>query len=256
MEAEAKLILESASDSPLADTILRAFKDVERNYFLQSWKTSELDSGHFVELVRRFIDFRLFGSYTPIGKNLSKFNNAELSRLEGQSGAHDSYRFHIPRLMFAIYGMRNKRGIGHVGPVSANYLDATLILSAIKWILAEILRIESNLDISETVAIVDRIVERPVPGIWDAGSVKRILIDGLTKKEQVLFLLLAQSPQTEQQLIDSLEVPEKGRSDFRKVLRALHREHFIEYTPERKCILSPKGFPIAERIALNHANGA
>lgn len=247
MQKRAQKILEAASDKTLAETILATFKEVEKNFFFRSWKTSELDSGHFVEAARRFIDYRLTKSYVPIGKTLTTFNNAELSRLEKLTGS-ESYRLHIPRLLFAIYGLRNKRGVGHLGLISPNYMDATLIVASCKWVLGEFLRSESTLSFDETSAIVEAIVDRPISGIWEVGGHKRIMIDGLSVRDQILFLLLAESPQ----LADDLRknIGYENHAYFMRTLRKLHDERLIELSDKNVCHLSPKGLQIAEKIAL------
>src|SRR5688572_28399603 len=121
-------ILERSSDATLAGHILSAYQEVESNYYLKSWKTSELDAGHFVEAIRRFIELRLFGKYTPIGQRLSTFNDAALKAYENAAG-EESYRIHIPRVLYSIYGIRNKRGVGHLGLVSPNHMDASFIVA-------------------------------------------------------------------------------------------------------------------------------
>jgi hypothetical protein len=245
MEKKALKILEAASDKALAATILATFKDVEKNFFLRSWKTSEVDSGHFVEAARRFVDFRLSGAYRPIGTTLSTFNNNELKRLENATG-NEAYRLHIPRALFSIYGLRNKRGVGHLGIVNPNYLDATFIMATCKWVLGEFLRTESALTFDDTVAVVERIVDRPLPGIWDIGSTKRILADGLSLRNQILFLLLAESPQSSGRLLECTGY--SNAAYFNKSLRMMHSERLIELTGEGLCHLSPKGSKIAEQI--------
>jgi hypothetical protein len=247
MPTKALKILEAASDASLAGAILQTFKDVEKQYFLRSWKTSALDAGHFIEAIRRFIDHKLFGKYTPITKALSALNDQELKRLENATG-QDSYRLHIPRALIFAYGLRNKRGVGHLSTFSPNYMDASAILAACKWILAEILRLESTLSFDETVALVDRIIERPLPGIWDAGGVRRILNTNLSIRDQILFLLLHQSPQTETALRTATEY--ENQTYFRKLLRDLHKQRLIEYAANGLCKLSPKGHVEAEKIAL------
>ena len=186
MKTKAFKILEAASDKTLAASILATFMEVERNYYLRLWKTSELDAGHFVEAVRRFIDMRFTGTYTPIGKTLSSFNDAEIKRLESYTGA-ESYRIHIPRVLYSINGLRNKRGVGHLGLISPNYMDATFILSSCKWILAEILRQESSLKPEETSDLVEQVISRPLPGIWDLGAVRRILSTGMSLREDIIL---------------------------------------------------------------------
>ncbi|HLX72819.1 MAG TPA: hypothetical protein VKV04_24615 [Verrucomicrobiae bacterium] len=244
---KAHKILEAASDKTLAGLILTTFTEVEKHFFLRSWKTSELDSGHFVEASRRFIDFRLTGSYTPVGTTLPTFNSNELRRLENASGS-EAYRLHIPRALFAIYGLRNKRGVGHLGLINPNYLDATFIMATCKWVLGEFLRAESTMSFDETVAVVEQIIERPLPGIWDIGNVKRVLADGLSLREQILFLLLAESPQSSEKLRESTGY--KNENYFDTLLRKLHDERHIERMADGVCHLSPKGRQLAEKIAL------
>src|SRR6266487_4360469 len=247
MPTKALKILEAASNSSLAGHILQTFTELEKNYFLRSWKASALDAGHFVEAVRRFIDHKLFASYTPISKPLSALNDKEIKRLESATGP-DSYRFHIPRALLFAYGLRNKRGVGHLSTLSPNYMDASAILATCKWVLAEILRLESTLSFDETVALVDRIIERPLPGIWDTGAVRRILRTDLPIRDQILFLLLHQSPQTEAALRTTTEY--RNRAYFRKLLGDLHKQRLIEYAPDGLCTLSPKGHVEAEKILL------
>ena len=247
MKSKALKILESASDKTLAGFILTTFKEVEKHFFLRSWKTSELDAGHFVEAARRFIDFRLFGKYTPIGTTLPTFNNHELGRIENGTGS-EAYRLHIPRALFAIYGLRNKRGVGHLGLISPNYLDATFIMATCKWVLGEFLRTESTMSFEETVAVVEHIVDRPLPGLWDIGGTRRILADGLSLRDQILFLLLAESPQQSEDLRHSTGY--SNAAYFNRLIRKLHDERHVECMDEGTCHLSPKGRQLAERIAL------
>jgi hypothetical protein len=158
METKARTILNAAGDTTLATLVLKTFKDLEQNYFFRSWKASSLDAGHFVEAVRRFLDLKLSGSYVPIENSLPPLNDRELKRLETFTG-QDSYRLHIPRALVFTYGLRNKRGVGHLSTFAPNFLDATVILATCKWILAEILRLESTLTLDETTNIVDGIIE-------------------------------------------------------------------------------------------------
>ena len=146
----------------LVDALLSAQKEIEGNYLHRKWKASELDAGHFVEAARRIIEHRLFGTYTPIGKDLPTFNDRLLQQYEQASG-DQSYRILIPRVLRAIYGIRNKRGVGHLGLISPNEMDATLILYNVKWVIAEILRLESGLAVSDIQKVIEHVIERQAP---------------------------------------------------------------------------------------------
>lgn len=167
-------ILISKYGNDLADKILGSYLEIENNYFWGKWKPSELDAGHFVEAIRRVIEFELTGSFTPIGQSLPNFNDQILRTYEQHPG-HESFRMLIPRLLKSIYNIRNKRGVGHISNISPNEMDATLILYSVKWVLAETLRLASNLSTSETQELLDSIVERNIDLLWKEGDLKRIL---------------------------------------------------------------------------------
>lgn len=242
-----KSILESASDSILAMEIINSFQEIEKNYTLRSWKTSELDAGHFVEAIRRFLELKLFGSYTPIGKSLPSFNDRELNRYLTAKG-EDAYRLHIPRALWLIYGIRNKRGVGHLSQLKANQIDASQILQTSKWVLAELIRLNSNIAIDETEQLVDEITERNIEGIWQAGNIKRVLIEGLSVKAQILVLLYNYESLTDQELYDIIENGNFGY--LKKALRDLHKKRLLEYKQDSSCILSPKGSKEAEKFLI------
>ncbi len=245
METEVRKIIEAASSKVLANSIVDSFKDVEKNFTLSSWKTAELDAGHFVEGVRRLIEKKLFGTHFPIGKTLPPLNQKELSRYENAKGS-DSYRTHIPRLLIGIYGIRNKRGVGHLAAVSPNYMDAAYVISSCKWVLAEIVRLESGRDARETSKIIDQVVERNLEGIWKEGEITRIIADGLTLRESTLFLLFDDSPRQDEDMRKIIEC--RNKNYYKKILNILHSLRLIEYSKEGICILSPKGRLEAEKI--------
>ena len=77
---------------------------------------------------------------------------------------------------------------------------------------------------------------------------RRILTTDLSLRDQILFLLLCESPQTESALQVTIEY--KNHAYFRKVLAELHKHRLIEYAADGMCTLSPKGYIAAESIAL------
>ena len=248
MESKVRKIIEAASDKTLSDHIVDSYKEVERNYFIKSWKTSELDAGHFVESVRRLIELKLLGKYTPINKSLPSFNDKTMLGYMNSQG-EEAYRIHIPRILLTVYGIRNKRGVGHISSVSPNHLDATFIVSSVKWVLAEIIRINSSYKPDETTKIVDHIVERSVEGVWEEADITRILVEGLSLKEQIMFLLYATEEIFDQKILEIIEY--KNQAYFKRTLKQLHSSRLIEYKSTGECIISPKGSAYAEEITLN-----
>ncbi|OGZ18634.1 MAG: hypothetical protein A2175_02695 [Candidatus Nealsonbacteria bacterium RBG_13_42_11] len=249
MEKEAFKVLKLAFGEEISTHILDSFKEIQGNFLLKKWKPSELDAGHFVESVRRAIEKELFNNYTPFKQKLSNFDNAVLQSYERAKG-DESFRIIIPRALKSIYNIRSKRGVGHVGMISPNEMDATYILYTVKWILAEVIRLKSNFSIIETQKLVNSIVKRQVEILWEIGEINRVLDSGMPAKDQVLVLLSNESPLNKSWLLRAIEY--KNPTDFyRKVLKPLHQSRFIEYDKQSgDCFISPTGTMAAEKIIL------
>ena len=114
-------------------------------------------------------------------KNLEAADQARFPR---------SVRVHIPRVLVSLYEIRNNRGVGHVGgDVNPNHMDATLVMESAKWILAELIRVFHDINTQEATEIVDALIDRTIPVIWEVGEVRRVLKTGLPMKLQTLLLL-------------------------------------------------------------------
>lgn len=238
-------ILKAKYPEELVGAVITAYREIESNFALGKWKYSELDSGHFVEAARRILELELTGTFTPIRDQLSKFTDQVLKQYEQATG-DESYRMLIPRALKSIYNIRNKRGVGHVGGVSPNEMDATYILYSSKWVLAELVRLASGASIADTQRAVDEIVERKLSMVWKHGDTTRILDTSLGARSQVLVLLYDSSPQSETQLRETVEY--KTASDFRKILKKLHADRLILYRPDGACVITPKGIVEAEKL--------
>ncbi|WP_319476735.1 hypothetical protein [Marispirochaeta aestuarii] len=247
-----KDIIINSSNTEIADHIINTYIEIEREYIKRKWKISELESGHFVESVRRYVELKLFGNYKSFSDSIGPFNNTVLNSYEQSSGINE-YRIIIPRLLFSIYCIRNKRGVGHIANISPNHQDAVYVLSTCKWILAEIIRLESSIEPDETMSIIDKLTNRQFGLIWDTGERKRILIESLKLQEKILIHLFDQSPLDQEELI--LNIESTDRSYFKKILIKLHKSRFIEYREkENICSISPKGEVAAEKIITKLQN--
>jgi len=233
----------------LVEAVLDAYREIESNFILGKWKASELDAGHFVEATRRIVEKELFVSFTKIGKDLPRFSDAELKRYE-QGQGDESFRILIPRALKAIYNVRNKRGVGHLGAISPNEMDATYILYSVKWVLAELLRLASGANPAETQAAIESIVERRLSLLWKHEGIVRILESKLSAREQILILLFDSSPQKEMDLQNSIEY--KNLSNFRKILQRLHEDRMIERQPSGLSLITTKGVVAAEAAMLRY----
>lgn len=219
--------------------LLDSYFNIKENFYLQRFKSSELEGGFFVECVRRIIEIELFNKVIPIGSNLNNLSDQEIRRYENAVG-DESYRLHIPKALRSIYNLRNKRGVGHLSNISPNLIDSTYIVSTCDWILAEIIRLNSNLCPAKCQRLIDGLVEKKIPLIFDNGKVQRILDIQMSKKEQVLALLYHNSNVlSDTQLLEYIEY--SNPSTFKsKILLDLHKQRLIEYC-DGKCELTPLG---------------
>jgi hypothetical protein len=243
-------ILSIGFGQDISENILMTFQEIQNNFRIRKWKPSEFGSGHFVEAVRRAIEKELFGLSTPFSQPLSRFDEAVLKRYEQVTGKDETFRIIIPRVLFSIYTIRNKRGVGHIGLVVPNELDATFILYASKWVLAELVRAKSILQPAVTSKLVDSIVEREITLLWKNGSKKRILDPKMPAKQQVLLLLLDEDLLTENKLRETIEY--QNPTIFRSIIISLHKARLIDFDlQDKKCSITPKGILEAEGILLN-----
>ncbi len=235
--------LKAAHPGAVVDAVLQAYDEIESNFCARKWKASELDSGHFVEAVRRIVENVLFGKYTPIGRSLASFNDGELRRYE-QAAGDQSYRILIPRALKSIYGLRNKRGVGHLANITPNEMDSTYILATVKWVLAELLRLASQASADHVQAQISQIVERRVPAIWKVGDISRILDPKCTARDQILIHLYDYSPQNISDLMTKIEY--KNRVNFLKIAKRLHAAGMIHLVNGQDCLITPIGVVEAE----------
>lgn len=168
---------------------------LKENFYLGKHKPSELEGGHFAEVVLRILQWATGGvpsgtSYTPLGKSLPRFDQ-EVKRLEsGDSSTSKSLRVHIPRALLSLYDVRNGRGVGHPsGDVDPNLADATYVAMGADWVLAELIRIYHGLPLDQAQALVDGIVERQVPLVQMFGDFPKVLRRDLKNPAKALVIL-------------------------------------------------------------------
>lgn len=232
---------------PLRAELLRAFQEILRNYRDGRWEPSELNGGKFCEVVYTILKGHIDKSFPLAATKPGNMVDA-CRALESAATAPRSVRIQIPRMLIALYEIRNNRGVGHVGgDVNPNHMDATAVLAMSKWILAELVRIFHDVDTTAATKAVDAIVERDIPVIWFVDGKRRILDIELSMKEKMLLILYQSRDQVaEGALVDWLE--HSNASVFRRdVIRPCHKERLIEYNDvSGQLQISPKGTQLVE----------
>ncbi len=222
----------------LVKLLISYFEEIDRNYRLEKWKPSELDSGHLVEIARRIIDNELLGAYKPINQSLGSFNHSVLGKYESAAG-DESLRILIPRALYAMYCVRNKRGVGHVGAISPNKMDTTFILNSAKWVLAEFVRLAGTGNPDEAHAVIDDLTDKHVDLIWCDDETFMILDPKMKAADKALLALYREDNIP----IDVLQerIDYKNKTNFRKILKSLESKKLLHCTQNGRCKLSPLG---------------
>ena len=243
-KSEIKNVLMTVYPDELVDALLTSYENALAEYKKEHWQYFGNEIGQFVEVARRMIEYQLDNHYTPLADKLANFNERILTAWENyDSTFSEVYRIVIPRCLYSMYCLRNKRGMIHKSHIDPNRMDASVLLSNTKWVLAEIFRQVSTMSFEDTESIVDSIMCKETSIVWDTGNCLRVLDPKMSCKNKVLCLLYIKDGQLDVELQKSIEY--KNTTEFKRVLRTLHREKLIEYI-DSKCLLSPIGLIQAE----------
>jgi hypothetical protein len=233
----------------LRGELLAAFGQVVQNYAERRWEPAELNGGKLCEVAYSIIRGIADGKFPARAKKPRNMVDA-CKAMEQEGSVPRSVRVQIPRMIVALYEVRNNRNVGHVGgEVDPNHMDAVCVLQMSKWIVAELIRVLHNRPVDEAAELVDALVERETPIVWKVGGKLRVLDTRLSMKDKALVLLHATAGSvSERDLVDWIE--HSNPSVFRRdVLRKAHRDKLVEYDQETGVItISPLGIERVEKI--------
>lgn len=236
----------------LREELLGAYAEILRNFRERRWEPSELNGGKFCEVVYSILKGYMSGKFPS--KSSKPRNMIDACRsLEQEPGAYPrSIRIQIPRMLLALYEIRNNRGVGHVGgDVNPNHMDATCVVEMSKWLLSELVRVFHEVSTEEATAAVDVLVDRTLPVVWRVGENLRVLNPRMSMKDKTLLLLYhRRGPVREDELCAWVE-HSNGSVYRRTVLRNIHSSKLIEYNSTIKVAeISPLGIEYVENSLL------
>jgi hypothetical protein len=227
--------------------LLSALQTIALNFAQHRWEPSELNGGKLCEVVYSIVEGALTGSFPARAKKPQNMVDA-CRKLEQIPGGTRALRVQIPRVLMALYEIRNNRGVGHVGgDVEPNHMDALLVLEMSKWLVADLVRHFHTVDIDTATLVVESLIERSLPIVWDVEGVRRVLDHSLGQRDRTLLLLYASvGPVAENDLVAWVEA--KNTSAYRRdVLRKLHAERLVEFNEKSRAVhMSPKGTSYVE----------
>ena len=221
----------AALPDALRATLLEEYQNIVQNYWENRWLPAELSGGRFCEIVYTILDGYAKGMYPPTSIIPRDFVSG-CRALEKNSHVPRSFRILIPRLLPALYEVRNNRGVGHVGgDVNPNNMDATFVITNCSWVMSELIRVFHDLSFREAQALVDNLAELRLPLIWTGDNIRRVLDPNISLRLQILLLLAsATNSTTTTELMEWIDY--NNKSYFRTVLRKLHKQRLLELSKD------------------------
>lgn len=230
----------------LVNRLQSEFQKLHQEYFLCHWEPSQLDAGRFAEIVLRILEYKSAGRFKPIGVQIKRQPVARA--IKNNAALNESLRFHVLGLAELILDFRNKRNVAHPGTVIVNEMDAKFVLEAANWIVAELIRQETNLGPAEAQAEIHKIIERKVPIVEEIGGRLKVLNPSLTAWAKILVICYQKYPQSisEVDLRTWIEYDVSNMSRFRTILKKLSSEAFIDYG-NGEVVLTKRGLVWVEK---------
>ncbi|MHB8391884.1 MAG: hypothetical protein ACYDBH_20285, partial [Acidobacteriaceae bacterium] len=100
----------SAIPSGLRTPLIAEYQSIVQNFLEHRWLPSELSGGRFSEIVYTVLDGYAKGTYAYAPRKPSNFKDA-CAKLETNSRVPRSFQILIPRLLPALYEIRNNRSV-------------------------------------------------------------------------------------------------------------------------------------------------
>jgi hypothetical protein len=232
----------------LSVPLITEYRHIVQNYMEHRWSPAELSGGRFCEIVFTLLDGHAKGAFAHAPSKPPNFVSACRS-LESNTNVPRSFQILIPRLLPALYEIRNNRGVGHVGgDVDPNNMDATAVVSIASWTLAELIRVFHGLSTLDAENAVNAIAERRTPIVWSDGEMKRVLDTKLNLSDQVLLLVATTTGKV--QFTDLTRWTEvSSKTYLLKILRQLHKLRHLEFDGSTLQVqILPPGSKVVEKI--------
>jgi hypothetical protein len=233
--------------------IVDRYGKLKEAYADRQYDACGVRAGRLCEIVLRYLQNELTGSFTPFGTQIKNFADEcmKLGKTATTAGP-ESYRLLIPRALNFAYTLRNKRDFGHEGnELDANEIDAATVSRLMDWCISEIIGVTMAIPMEDAQALLDAIAERQIPLVWAAPGGKKRVLDPLLKQSEQALVLLYNDVETAVPIEDLASWVGAKRVDlFRvRVVVPLHDRRLVEWDQEsRTVILSPSGVEAAEAV--------
>ncbi|ULN46485.1 hypothetical protein MI170_24820 [Mycolicibacterium goodii] len=223
--------LAAGMPADLVAEVIAAYEEAKTRFHRRDYRPSSVEGARFSEAVFRVLQWAATGTYTPLSDNLPKVPTL-LGQLAQVTSADDSVRIHIPRTLQAVYDIRNKRNVAHLGSIEIGLQDSGLVVHILDWVMTELVRLYHNVPAAEAQKIIEDIVKKEVPAIQVIDGFPRLLKD-VPGTDHILLLLYREGAGgvDKAQLCNWL--PEAHRRNFARNVKRLNDRHHIHPSGDR-----------------------
>jgi len=223
----------------LVEDLVSSYEGTLIEYRKGRWEETLAKAGKFTENTFRILSFLLTNevekeapSFKEIKDKLEKTPSAELP---------ESIRILIPRIASSmIYDLRSKRAAVHVKEINPDYMDASLVLSACSWILAEFVRLYHTSDPQKIVEIINGLIQRKVPFI-ETHEGKTFVTKPIDCQSEILLLLLNSPTGLSRREIGEILSRHYTQGRITQSLQELEKERYILKLNDGRYIISGPG---------------
>ncbi|MFH1591968.1 MAG: hypothetical protein ABIB47_01225 [Candidatus Woesearchaeota archaeon] len=233
--------LSSKVDESLIKDLVNRYNYIKK--FHQNGKYNEAinEFGKFCETVFQILNFVLKNEKLGEIKNMQNM----ITIFENSRG-EESLRLIIPRIVYATYTLRSKRGAAHKKEgIDPNYIDSSYVASTCDWIIAEILRLFHTEDLENVRILIQELMEKNIPLIENFGEDKIILNNRFKTKDKILIYLFDSYPSYLNIKTLKRWIKPKYPQELTSNLGNLTKENLV-YKNKDLCILTKKGIKFVE----------
>jgi hypothetical protein len=179
----------------LAEKLVEQYDRLKKRAWAGDHEGVQESSGKVAEHILRATQHLAGEPHTPLRTEIKDMQQ-ETRKIENlpKSQANDSIRVVLPRMIGALYTLRNKRSGGHTAAeVDPSQADAQTAERMADWMMAEVLRLGHKMPPDQAEAAIAALVERRIPAVYASGSYRRVLKTDLEPEQEIMVLLYGEA---------------------------------------------------------------
>jgi hypothetical protein len=238
------LVIALATKLPkaLAESLVDQFLRLRQDYASTALGGSA--PGKFVETTVQVLQFLESGKF-----DAKPDVDAYLRGLDSRTCCLDEGLRHCAsRVARAMYTLRNKRNIAHLGTVDPNRYDLRLLVNCAQWVLTEIVRTVGSISMEEAGKLVE-FVQMPASEIVEDFGTHRLVLRDVSISDEILLLLKTAYPGVVTVKTISQCLSRRNSGSVKNAIRGLWESKAIEGSAKLGYKLTQLGLVSATSVA-------